>query len=61
MDENARNLKLNQDRYPELVSLTLDLAQSDSLGKAARSGTALPIALTPHYSRIKRVSEFAPY
>ena len=59
--ENARNLRLNRDRYPALVSLTLDLAKSDSLGKVARSGTALPIALTPHYSMIKPISEYAPH
>ena len=57
--ENARNLKLNRDRYPELVRLTLDLAKAGTIGKAARSNIELPIALTPHYETILRVSQYA--
>lgn len=59
--ESAKNLKMNRDRYPKLVSLTLDLAKPDSLGKIARSGAALPIALASHYSMIKRISKYAPH
>jgi tRNA(Arg) A34 adenosine deaminase TadA len=58
---NARNLKMNRDRCPELIKLTLDLAERDALGKPARFGTTLPIALTPHYSTIERVAEHAPH
>ena len=58
--EDAGNLKINRDRYPELVSLTLDLAKLDSLGKSARLGTTLPIALASYYSSIERVAEHAP-
>jgi tRNA(Arg) A34 adenosine deaminase TadA len=45
---NARNLKLNRERYPALVRLTLDLAKDDSLGQVARSGATPVRALTPH-------------
>jgi len=58
--ENARNLKLNRDRYPELVHLTLDLAEGDTLGKAARANIELPIALVPHFETIQQVSHYAP-
>jgi tRNA(Arg) A34 adenosine deaminase TadA len=58
--ENAGNLKMNQNRYPKLVSLTLDLAKRDALGTAARSGISLPIALNPYYSMIEKTAEFAP-
>ncbi len=57
--ENARNLKMNRERYPELVRLTLDLARTDSLGQVARSGTTLVQALTPHYYALVRVAELA--
>jgi tRNA(Arg) A34 adenosine deaminase TadA len=58
--ENARNLKLNHDRHPELVSLALELARLDSLGKSAQSATKLPIALGAHYPALERVAEHAP-
>jgi tRNA(Arg) A34 adenosine deaminase TadA len=59
--KNAGNLKMNRDRYPELVNLTLYLAKLDFLGKAARSETSLLLALSPHYSMIKRTAENAPH
>lgn len=43
--EDATNLRKNRDRYPGLVQLTLQIAQDDALGKAARAGIALPQAL----------------
>jgi tRNA(Arg) A34 adenosine deaminase TadA len=58
--ENAGNLKMNRERYPELVRLTLDLAKVDSLGELARSGATLVDALTPHASAIASVAE-KPY
>lgn len=58
--ENARNLRTNHDRYPELVNLTLDLAQRDALGEAARSGTTLPVAVGAHYPVVERVAAHAP-
>jgi hypothetical protein len=58
--ENARNLRMNRARYPELVRLTLDLAKQDSLGNSNRSGTRLPLALEPHADLIVRTSQFAP-
>jgi tRNA(Arg) A34 adenosine deaminase TadA len=58
--ENAGNLKMNRERYPELVRLTLDLAKSDTLGQLARSGTTLVRALTPLYSELSRVADL-PY
>ncbi len=54
---NARNLKTNRERYPELVRLTLDLSKDDSLGQAARAGATLVHALTPHVSAIAQVAE----
>jgi tRNA(Arg) A34 adenosine deaminase TadA len=57
--ENAGNLKMNRERYPEMVRLTLDLAKVDSLGQVARSGTTLVDALMPHYSALARVAELA--
>jgi tRNA(Arg) A34 adenosine deaminase TadA len=45
--EEARNLKLNRVRNPELVSLTMELATGDALGRSARSGAALVPALAP--------------
>jgi tRNA(Arg) A34 adenosine deaminase TadA len=57
--ENAGNLKMNRERYPELVGLTLSLARADSLGQVARSGTTLVHAFTPHYSALARVAELA--
>ena len=59
--ESARNLALNRDRYPELVALTLELAKSDRLGQAARSGAALPAALAPFESALELVAEHAPH
>jgi tRNA(Arg) A34 adenosine deaminase TadA len=58
--EQARNLHLNRDRYPELVALTLDLARRDALGMPARSGVALPVALEPHLTDLRRVAAHAP-
>jgi tRNA(Arg) A34 adenosine deaminase TadA len=45
---NAGNLQMNRDRYPALVRLTLELAQHDMLGQAARAQTELPQALAPY-------------
>jgi tRNA(Arg) A34 adenosine deaminase TadA len=58
--ENARNLKLNRARYPELVALTIELAQGDSLGHAARTGAALVPTLRSHKSALARVAELLP-
>jgi tRNA(Arg) A34 adenosine deaminase TadA len=55
--ENARNLKLNSIRYPELVGLTITLAKNDELGHAARSGGALLPSLIAHYPALVRVAE----
>ncbi len=57
--EDARNLRMNHARYPELVRLTLDLANQDALGHSARSGNGLPLALEPHADSIVRASQFA--
>lgn len=57
---NAGNLKKNRDRFPELIGLTLDLAEGDGLGQAARSGVALPLALAPYAAAIARVARHAP-
>lgn len=56
--ENARSLRLNQARYPDLVRLTLALAKEDVLGRPARSRKELPFALSPHAEAITRVSQF---
>jgi len=58
--EDARNLRMNRTRYPELVRLTLDLAKQDALGHSARSETRLPLALEPHADLIVHASQFAP-
>jgi len=58
--EDARNLRMNRARYPELVRLTLDLVKQDALGHSNRSGTRLPHALEPHADLIVRTSQFAP-
>ncbi len=58
--EDARNLRMNRARYPELVRLTLDLAKQDALRHSTRSGTRLPLALEPHADLIVRASQFAP-
>lgn len=55
--ENARNLKLNADRHPELVNLTLDLARRDLLRVTARSATKLPNALDAYYPALERVAK----
>jgi tRNA(Arg) A34 adenosine deaminase TadA len=57
--ENTGNLKMNRERYPELVRITLDLAKGDTLGQLARSGTTLVRALTPHYSALARAADLA--
>lgn len=58
--EEASNLKRNESRFPELVSLTLKLARSDSLGIPARSGVALPAALRRPVSDIREAAKHAP-
>jgi hypothetical protein len=58
--EDARNLRMNRARYPELVRLTLDLTKQDVLGHSNRSGTRLPLALEPYADLIVRTSQFAP-
>jgi tRNA(Arg) A34 adenosine deaminase TadA len=58
--EQARNVRINRDRYPELVRLTLEVAQGDGLGQAARSGAPLLIALAPHMEAVEQVTRFAP-
>ena len=52
----ARNLALNRRRHPELVALTLELAQRDTLASAARSGSSLPAALGAHLPELIRVA-----
>lgn len=56
----AGNLRINRDRYPKLVRLTLEVAQGDGLGQAARSGAMLPHALAPHGEAIEQAARFAP-
>jgi hypothetical protein len=56
----AGNLWQKRDRYPELVRLTLAIAQNDTLGQAARAGAALPDALLPHAAAISQVATSAP-
>lgn len=51
----ARNLRINRDRYQSLVELTLELAQDDALGTAARFGTSLPDAVALYQSALLRV------
>jgi tRNA(Arg) A34 adenosine deaminase TadA len=58
--EEARNLRLNRERYPELVALTLELARQDALGPAARSGITMPAALGPYMAELGRVAAHAP-
>ena len=58
--EDARNLRMNRARYPQLVRLTLDLARPDALGPSARSATHLPLALDPHADAIVHASQSAP-
>ena len=53
-------INVNRDRYLELVRLTFSVVQGDGLGKAARSGTALPNALAPHAGAIEQVARSAP-
>lgn len=57
---DAGNLRDNRDRYPALVALTLDLAATDTLGPAARSGATLPAALAPHHAALLRVASDTP-
>lgn len=56
----ARNLAMNCERYPELIGLTLELAQQDTLACAARSGAPLPVSLEPHLSELVRVAAARP-
>jgi tRNA(Arg) A34 adenosine deaminase TadA len=46
--EDARNLRMNRQRYPALVRLALELAKDDALGQLARAGKELPQALIPY-------------
>ena len=39
------NIRMNRQRYPELIQLVLGLARHDTLGELARSGKPLPSAL----------------
>lgn len=54
--ERAGNLRKNRERYPDLVNLTLDLANLDPLGTSARSGTTLPVALNASLADLNRVA-----
>jgi tRNA(Arg) A34 adenosine deaminase TadA len=58
--EEARNVRINRDRYPELVRLTLEVAQGDRLGQAARSGAPLLVALASHLEAVEQITRFAP-
>lgn len=58
--EQAGNLRMNRERYPALVALTLDLARRDALGAAARAGGALPDALQPVWPALVRAARAAP-
>jgi hypothetical protein len=53
----AGNLRMNEERYPELVQLALDLAAHDKLGKAARLGVSLPSSLASYSDRIAHTAE----
>ncbi len=55
----ARNLRKNLDRYPALVALALDLASSDAVGQAARSGATLLDALEEQHEVLLQVSAHA--
>ncbi len=57
---DARNLAMNRQRYPELVRLTLELAESDTLASAARAGASLPTALAPQLSALVSVAAAPP-
>jgi hypothetical protein len=58
--ERAGSLRLNRERHPELIELTLRLAVDDSLGRTARSGMTLIDALTPHTLTVVHIAELAP-
>lgn len=58
---NSGNIKNNRERYPQLVALTLELAQTDRLGESARAGATLVQALLPHYPTLLQVAEHAPH
>ena len=57
--KSARNIQLNRGRYPDLVRLTLDLAEKDALGRRARVETTLPVALEPYADLITQVSQLS--
>lgn len=57
---SARNLALNRGRYPELIALTLELAQHDTLASAARSRATLPASLEPYLPQLVRVAAARP-
>lgn len=53
----ARNLASNRDRFPELVALTLQLAETDALGNAARAGLPLIDAVIPHVAALTETAQ----
>ena len=50
----AHNLASNRDRYPDLVALTLDLAETDALGRA---GADLVGRLSPHVAALTTTAQ----
>lgn len=56
----ARNVRKNADRDPAFVALALELAASDALGQAARTGGTLLSALGGQYVALRRVAADAP-
>jgi hypothetical protein len=50
------NIRMNRQRYPELIQLVLDLARRDELGELARSGRPLPSALERYIDSISKVA-----
>jgi tRNA(Arg) A34 adenosine deaminase TadA len=58
---DAGSVRAARQRYPKLASLALELAKDDTLGKQARLGQSLPIALEPHHCLILHCAEEAPH
>lgn len=56
----SRNLKMNIQRYPDLIQLTLNLAKNDSLGNLARSEVTLPDALDHYVNEITHATRYSP-
>lgn len=54
--ERARNLVENDERYPALVHLALDLARDDAFGEPVRAGVTLSEALAPHGQAIEEAA-----